>query len=46
MAEITWKNKSSKEIVGTSDLIVKVEVEKSNFMDYFKKLFRMFILRV
>lgn len=38
-------DKSSKEIVGTSDLIVKVEVEKSNFMDYFKKLFRMFILR-
>ena len=38
-------DKSTKEIIGTSDLIVKVDIAKSNFMEYFKQLFKMFILR-
>ncbi len=38
-------NKSNGEIIGKSDLIVKEEVQKSNYLDYLKCVFENYILK-
>lgn len=38
-------NKADSQVVGSSDLIVKSDIERSGFVDYFKKIFKMFLLK-
>lgn len=38
-------NKSDDSIIGSSDLIVDQDIVKSSFVDYFKKIFKMYLLR-
>ena len=38
-------NKETGEIIGKSKLYIQNDIEKSNFMDYFKKIFEMYILK-
>ncbi len=38
-------NKSDNNVIGSSELIVDKDIEKSGFVDYFKKIFKVFLLR-
>ena len=38
-------NSSDNQVVGSSELVVKEDVNKSDFIDYFKKIFKVYLLR-
>ncbi len=45
VGKIEMLSSSDNSIIGSSDLIINQDVEKSGFFDYFKKIFRVYLLR-
>lgn len=45
VGKIEILNKSDNSVIGSSDLIINQDVERSGFVDYFKKIFKMYLLK-
>ena len=44
VGKIKILNNSDGSVIGESDLIIEKDIGKSSFTDYFKKIFKMYIL--